>query len=229
MEIRGAIVHLSILMKTILCFGDSNTWGYDPKGSASAPAAVRHAWEVRWTGVLQRTLGEPFRVIEEGLNGRTTVHSDALEEGRNGRDYLLPCLHSHKPLDVVVLMLGTNDLKTRFGLPPGDIAEGAAQLVQIIQRSACGPALRAPRILLVCPPRVPDLRQLPQMEEKFHGASEKSAHLPQLYAAWAERLGCAFLNAQAVVETSLRDGLHLEATEHRKLGEAVAQALRNMV
>jgi lysophospholipase L1-like esterase len=215
-------------MKTILCFGDSNTWGYDPVLSAGAPSSVRHGWETRWTGVLQRALGERVRVLEEGLNGRTTVHTDPLEEGRNGRDYLLPCLHSHKPLDAVVLMLGTNDLKARFGLPAGDVAEGAAHLVQLIQHSGCGPALRSPAVLLVCPPRVPDLGHLPQMEDKFRGAPEKSSLFPPLYEAWAERLGCAFLNSQSVVQTSSLDGLHLDSTEHQKLGEAIAAALAKM-
>jgi lysophospholipase L1-like esterase len=216
-------------MKTILCFGDSNTWGYDPTASAGAPAPMRHAWEVRWTGVAQQMLGEDYRLVEEGLNGRTTVHQDPLEEGRNGRDYLVPCLHSHKPIGAVVLMLGTNDLKARFGLPAGDVAEGAAQLVQLIQRSPVGKAQRAPAVLLVCPPVVTDLQHLPLLEDKFREAPEKSLRLPALYEAWARQLDCAFLDSQKVVSTSLRDGLHLEASEHRKLGEAIAAAIRQIV
>ncbi len=216
-------------MKTILCFGDSNTWGYDPVASFGAPASVRHPLSARWTGVAQHTLGDEYRILEEGLNGRTTVHEDPLEPGRNGRVYLAPCLQSHKPIDAVVLMLGTNDLKARFGLPAGDVAEGVAQLVQLINQSGTGPKNRAPLVLLVCPPVVTDLRHLPILEEKFAGAAEKSLKFPALYEGWAAQLGCAYLNAQEFVNTSLRDGLHLETAEHQKLGEAIAAALQRMI
>ncbi|MEK0445981.1 MAG: hypothetical protein RLZZ399_1302 [Verrucomicrobiota bacterium] len=213
-------------MKNILCFGDSNTWGYDPVASTGAPFPARHAAPIRWTGVLQSRLGPGYRVLEEGLNGRTTVFEDPLEEGRNGKTYLLPCLGSHQPLDWVVLMLGTNDLKGRFHLPPADIAEGAARLVQIIQSSSAGPGNKAPRVLLVCPPTVTDLQHLPGIRAKFEGATEKSRQLPAFYEAWAERLGCHYLNSQNVVQTSLLDGLHLEASEHAKLAEAIATCLQ---
>ena len=106
-------------MKTILCFGDSNTWGFDPDATASSPYPIRHAHDVRWTGVLARELGQEFHVIEEGQNGRTTVHEDPIVQHRNGRTYLPPCLESHKPIDLVVLMLGTNDLKAMFHLRGG--------------------------------------------------------------------------------------------------------------
>ena len=97
-------------MKTVLCYGDSNTWGY------IGGTGERFAPEVRWPGVLQAALGGAYRVIEEGLNGRTTVFDDSIEEGRNGETYLRPCLQTHAPIDLVILMLGTNDLKRRFSL-----------------------------------------------------------------------------------------------------------------
>jgi len=109
-------------MKTVLCYGDSNTWGYDPTSKE------RFAPETRWTGVLAESLGVAFRVIEEGLNGRTTVWDDPIEGHKNGQTYLVPCLASHKPIDLVVLMLGTNDLKMRFSVPADDIARGVGLL-----------------------------------------------------------------------------------------------------
>ena len=93
-------------MKTILCFGDSNTWGFDPVGII-APHPIRHPLDVRWTGLLAKELGTDFRIIEEGQNGRTTVHEDPLNVCRNGIEYLPACLESHKPIDIVVLMLGS--------------------------------------------------------------------------------------------------------------------------
>src|SRR6187401_3541591 len=100
-------------MKTVLCFGDSNTWGFVPE-SITAPHAMRHAPDLRWTGVLARELGAGYRVIEEGLSGRTTVHEDPIMGNRNGSLHLPSCLESHSPIDVVMLMLGTNDLKCMF-------------------------------------------------------------------------------------------------------------------
>ncbi|MGA2640810.1 MAG: GDSL-type esterase/lipase family protein, partial [Spirochaetia bacterium] len=109
-------------MREILCFGDSNTWGYDPVTQGRFPG------DVRWTGVLQAALGPGFRVIEEGLNGRTTVWEDPVEGDKMGKRHLPPCLESQAPLDLVVLMLGTNDTKERYSAPPADIAAGVGVL-----------------------------------------------------------------------------------------------------
>ena len=133
-------------MRTILCYGDSNTWGYDPETGERFPE------DVRWPGVLRTKLGDDYRVIEEGLSGRTTVWDDPIEGvHKNGRTYLGPCLESHKPVDLVTLMLGTNDLKTRFGSSASDIAQGAAQLSEMVSRSGCGPGGGAPVVLLISP------------------------------------------------------------------------------
>ena len=99
-------------MKTILCFGDSNTWGYNPENRQ------RFGPEERWSGILRNSLGEDYRAIEEGLNGRTTLWDDPIEGFKNGLDYLMPCLESHKPFDLITIMLGTNDLKCRFRSRP---------------------------------------------------------------------------------------------------------------
>ena len=135
-------------MKVVLCFGDSNTWGLDPA------SGERFAPDVRWTGVLQRALGPDFRVIEEGLNDRTTNVEDPIYPARNGATQLMPCLDSHRPIDAVVLMLGTNDLKARLARSASDIAESAAQLAGVARRSVTGPGKRSPQVVLVAPPPV---------------------------------------------------------------------------
>ncbi len=215
-------------MKTILCFGDSNTWGFDPESMTGSPFPVRHAPDLRWTGVLARELGAEFRVIEEGQNGRTTVHEDPVMVCRNGSLYLPACLQSHKPLDAVVLMLGTNDLKCMFNLTTGDIAGGAGVLARMILQSDSGPKARPPKLLLVCPPATGDMSRVPDLAEKFVGAYERSRRLPQYYEALAASLGCAYLNSQNVASPSKVDGLHLDAPEHAKLGAAVTAAVRRL-
>jgi lysophospholipase L1-like esterase len=209
-------------MKTVLCFGDSNTWGYDPIASASSPFPLRHGPDVRWTGILARMLGPGWRVIEEGQNGRTTVHDDPFGVARNGSDYLPACLESHKPLDLVAMMLGTNDLKTAYSVSPKEICLGASMLAQTILRSDAGLSGAAPKLLLVCPPAIGQVDQLPELREKFAGADERSKRLPAHYAALAAQLRIAYLDSQAVVVPSPVDAIHLEASEHEKLGRAIA-------
>jgi lysophospholipase L1-like esterase len=201
-------------VRTILCYGDSNTWGSDPETGERFPE------DVRWPGVMRTKLGDEYRVVEEGLSGRTTVWNDPIEgDHKNGRTYLRPCLESHSPVDLVTLMLGTNDLKARFGSSASDIAQGAASLAEIVMRSGCGPGGGAPLVVLISPPPVATLIDMAQM---FEGASEKSGQFSEHYGRFAERYGCEFLDASAVIASSDVDGIHLDAGEHRKLGEAVA-------
>lgn len=201
-------------MKTILCYGDSNTWGFDPSSGGRYPP------EVRWTGVLRRELGEGYTVIEEGLNGRTTVWDDPVQGvHRNGSTYLLPCLESHMPLDLVILMLGTNDLKTRFSVPALDIANSAGRLVEIIQRSGTGPNGSSPAVLLVAPPPTGKLSGYAEM---FSGEAEKSRKFGRYYRQVAEQYGCYFLDAGEYVVSSDLDGIHFEPEGHLSLGRAAA-------
>lgn len=215
-------------MKTILCFGDSNTWGFIPESITEA-FARRHPRDVRWPGVMQCELGAEYHVIEEAQNGRTTVHDDDINLHRNGRTYLPPCLESHKPIDLVILMLGTNDLKVTYNLPPAEIAAGAAQLGKMILSSEAGPQAKPPKLLLVAPPRMGHMPHLPDIYEKLAGAQEKSARFPICYEAVAKSLGCAFLNSQEFTSPSPTDGIHLEAADHAKLGKAMAVAVRKIV
>lgn len=215
-------------MKTILCFGDSNTWGFDPQ-SILAPHPQRHAPDKRWTGVLAAQLGEGFRIIEEGQNGRTTVHDDPLNVARNGKAYLPACLESHMPIDLVLLMLGTNDLKSMFNVPAGEIAAGAAVLARLILASAAGPQNRAPNLLLLCPPAIGDLSHLPDLQAKIPQGAQRSADFPRCYEAVARNLGCAYFNVQEVVKPSPKDGIHLELEDHARLGMALASRVRELL
>ena len=142
-------------MKTIICFGDSNTYGRDPVNKG------RLDKKTRWPGVLQDTLGAEYDVIEEGLNGRTTVWDDPVRGGpkRNGSLYLLPCLESHAPINLLVMMLGTNDLKARFAVTPYDIGESMGALIEIAQNSQCGWNGNRPDILIMAPPPLGELTE----------------------------------------------------------------------
>ncbi len=207
-------------MKTIVCYGDSNTWGHNPATQDRFPI------EQRWTGVLAQELGAGYRVVEEGLGGRTTIWDDPIEEWRNGKTYLLPCLWSHRPIDLVTIMLGTNDLKERFSVSAYDIAAGAGVIVDLTLRSGAGPKGDAPQVLLMAPPVV---ARLTDYAEMFEDAQAKSMKFAEHYARVARSYGCHFLDTSQVVVSSDLDGIHLEASEHRKLGVAMAARVREIL
>jgi len=207
-------------MKRILCYGDSNTWGYNPV------TQDRFDKYERWTGQLSRVLGGDYDVIEEGLNGRTTVWDDPIEGYRNGYDYLIPCLESHKPLDMVIISLGVNDLKMRFSLSAYDIAEGVRVLAQVVQKGNAGIMNGTPQILLLSPPL---LGKLSAYAEMFERAEAKSRKLAEHYSRVAAELGCSFLDSSTVIVASDLDGVHFEQNEHAKLGQAVAIKVRELI
>ena len=206
--------------KTILCYGDSNTWGYDPATQERFPR------DQRWAGVLRRELGEGYLVIEEGLNGRTTVWDDPIEGYKNGKEYLIPCIETHKPIDLVIIMLGTNDLKMRFSVPACDVAAGAGVLVDIVAKSETGPGDGAPQVLLVAPP---PFARLSEFAETFEGGAAKSKKLSYHFKLVAQERGCALLDASEVIVSSDLDGIHFESGEHHKLGVAVAARVKHML
>ena len=206
-------------MINILCFGDSNTFG-------TAPTGGRWDREHRWTGILQRRLGEGFYVIEEGCGGRTTVWEDPLELDKNGRAQLPVALRSHRPLDLVVLMLGTNDMKRRFNLLPVDIAQGAAELGILAQRYDYGPAYPIPRILLISPILIREGIEGSAYTGFTADAVETSRRLAPLYRAQAEKHGWLYLDAAEVARASERDKLHMEAEDHRALALEVERVIR---
>jgi len=207
-------------MEKILCYGDSNTWGYNPRTGERFPR------DVRWTGVLRAELEDGYEVIEEGLNGRTTVWDDPIEGYKNGKTYLIPCLESHQPVDLVVMMLGTNELKMRFSLSAYDIAEGIRVLVDVIQKSETGHDGDPPELLLMVPPPIAKLTEFAEM---FEGAEAKSRRFAEHYRRIAEEQGCEFFDTSSVIVSSDIDGIHFEVSEHQKLGQAVADLVKQIL
>lgn len=208
--------------KRILCFGDSLTWGYDPELRTRIDASFR------WTGVLAKKLGDGYTVIEEGQNGRTIATDDPAEGEKNGIRYIVPCLESQSPLDVMVLMLGTNDLKRKFNYCAPDIACEMERLIQKITAHNMFKLQGKMKILLVAPPHVGEDIRDSWLGDSFgyERAVEVSRQLSPLYEDLAKRYNLAFLDASLYVEVCPADSIHLDAKAQTKLGEAIFSKLK---
>ncbi|NGN98359.1 SGNH/GDSL hydrolase family protein [Grimontia sp. S25] len=211
-------------MPRILCFGDSNTWGYNPSNGS------RWGEGIRWTSRLQHALNidkddgseDRFMIVEEGLNGRTTVWNDPMKPYRDGSAALPMLLLSHRPLDGVVITLGTNDLKSQFPSEPAWIAEGIRKLIgQVKECDNAGHP--TPRILIVSPAPMHDANN---WASGFRDGRQKSLELANFFRAVAEEEGCDFFEAATVCEASPIDGLHLDEAGHAALADALAKILR---
>ena len=214
-------VEEKVMKKRIVCFGDSNTWGY------RAEDGSRFDDDVRWTGRLRQLLGEDYTVIEEGQNGRTTVWDDPVENRLAGLTYLWPCMESHYPFDLLIIMLGTNDTKCYFGVQAQSIADSAGRLVDLAQKSAFGRGGAAPKVLLVSPIRMTESGVFAhafgrQAVEKTNGFSE-------VFKAVAEQYGCEFLDAADFAAPCAFDGVHLDAEGHEKRAAAMAEKIREIL
>jgi lysophospholipase L1-like esterase len=207
-------------MKTILCYGDSNTWGYNPRGG-------RYDHTIRWPMVMASLLSGGFWVVEEGLNGRTTCLEDNIEGDRNGLRQLIPILRSHRPLDLVIVMLGTNDMKHRFNPSPYEVSHGAQLVAKAVLASGTGPGDGAPKVLMVCPPPLADAPVFRQVLAA--DALAISRKIAPYYRACAKECGAAFFDAGAVVSSSALDGLHWEAEEHKKFASAMADTVKELL
>ena len=205
--------------KRILCFGDSNTWGYD------AYSGGRFAKDVRWTGVLQNILGEEYHIIEEGLCGRTTVFDDPLNEGLSGLRYFLPCLQSHSPM--LIIMLGTNDCKERFSATAKNIADGAKRLIKVAQSADVWK--EKPRILLVSPAPIEKECETSDVSGEMGVCSDKSYELKGTYKLCADDCKCEFLDAGLYVSMNKIDYMHLDKESHKRLAEALADVIGKQV
>ncbi len=210
-------------MTTVLCYGDSNTYGYSPENG------MRYPRNIRYPGRLQELLGDGYSVIEEGCNGRTTIHEDPLDGWKNGLDYLKPCLNSHKPVDIVIMMLGSNDLKTTFRLTAREIADGAATLVDVIRKFTAEKQGFIPKIILVSPPELGEGLQTSPFYGDFDEKSlEESKKFPKYYKAVAEKYDCIFFDAAEYIYPSDEDSLHLTPEGHRVLAEKLAEVIKNI-
>lgn len=203
-------------MKTVLCYGDSNTYGYNPENG------MRFAEDVRWTGRLKSMLAGTCDVIEEGCNGRTTERDDPFEEWKNGYTFLKACLNSHKPIDLVLIMLGTNDLKTMFHASAEDIASGAEKLARETKSFLALKQGYEPEVLLISPILIGEgIASGPFAYSFDESAIPRSKEFAALYQAAAERVGCAFFDAATVADPSSIDFLHMDAENHAKLADGL--------
>ena len=212
-------------MKEILCFGDSNTHGFIPG------CGQRYPREVRWSSRLEGLLGEGYHVVEEGMNGRTTAFEDALQPFRSALGYIVPCIKSHAPLDLIVIMLGTNDAKARYGVSAEEIGFGLRSLIAEIETFFRYNAARAgscPRLLIVSPVPMPATGGDPE----FNDASlQKQAALAGVFRQVAAEMGCAFAAAEDWISPSLlgEDFCHFSAQAHAVFAERIAQEIRALL
>ena len=203
-------------MKRILCFGDSNTYGYIPSGNG------RYNEDIRWTGLLQKKLISKAVIVEEGLCGRTTVFQDQLRAGRRGIETLPILLESHFPLDLVIVMLGTNDCKTVYGASAEVIGKGAEQIIRQIRLSS-----PQTQILLISPIWLGEDVWKPEYDPEFSPESiQVSKRLKEVYQKIAEKYECLFLAASDVAGASDTDQEHLDEKGHEELANAIYETIR---
>ena len=216
------------MKKHIICFGDSNTHGYCADPADCAGGGDRFNEEERWTCLLQKQLGEDYLVLEEGLSGRTTVFPDPTEENLAGSDVIYSVMKSHEPVDLLIIMLGTNDTKVFLGQNAVSITLGMERLVKKAMKMDFW--ADQPNVLVIAPPHVRmELRQ-----HEFYGfmgenAITESKALAPHYEALCRRLGCHFLDAQNVAEFNRVDGMHLTNRGHSQLAQALAQLVPTLV
>ena len=218
------------MKKHIVCLGDSNTHGYCADPADSADGGIRYNESERWTKVLQEKLGEAYLVVEEGLSGRTTCFDDPLHEGLSALDYLYPCLKSHEFVDLLIIMLGTNDTKDRFYATPACIALGMARLVKKAMATECW-GDKKPNILVICPPPIGEgMLQSDVAPVMGSLCVDKSRELAKYYKEQCGLIGCHFLDAGALgCEFNQVDYMHLTRKGHAQLASALAELVPQLV
>jgi lysophospholipase L1-like esterase len=215
-------------VKSIMCYGDSLTWGWIPVSEGSP--TYRYPFSQRWPGAMASCLGDGYHIIEEGLSARTTSLDDPNDPRLNGSAYLPSALASHLPLDLVITMLGTNDTKSYFRRTPYEIANGMAKLVGQILTSAggVGTPYPAPKVLVVSPP---PLTPMPHafFQGMFEGGHTKTAELASQYRSMADFMKVEYLNAADFVSTDGVDGIHFTSQNNADLGRAIAEKVKLML
>lgn len=217
-------------MKQILIFGDSNTWGYDyDTYTAQTGVQKRFSFDERWPGLVQKQLGDDYRIIENALNSRTIAVEDPCLPHRRGITSLQEALEANAPLDLVVIQLGANEFKTMYNRPAGVIAFGLDHMVMACQRSYYG--FTPPKVLIVAPAPVhPDTASMALGFNYGPEAYAKSCQVGAEYKAVAERRGCGFIDCATLdFELNTVDGVHYSRGDHQKLAAAVTAAVRDML
>ena len=213
-------------MKRILCYGDSNTYGCDARRVPVDGTFSRFDEQTRWTCRLESLLGKDWRVLEAGLNGRTTVFDDPTGSDQNGFVTLDVAFRYADPVDYVVLMLGTNDLKDMFSASAAIITAGLQKLVLRLQQLIAGSLQPSARILILSPANVRRASNGIFYFDFSPRSVEKGAQLPKLYARLAQDTGCLFADAGQWVETDGADGVHLSPESHRVFAEKLCAVIR---
>ncbi len=209
----------------ILCYGDSNTWGY-----ISGSNHERYGNKERWTKILAESLGNDFEIIEEGLNSRTLTSNDTRlgKEGKNGYEYLIPCLDTHDPIDLVILMLGTNELKATYNKTAKEIGNILEEyFIKTILNRKSQFKNSYPKLLLVTPPLVDEELNYKQRGTNIYlGATKKSKDLNDIYKNITEKYNCYFLSNDGLI-TGI-DGVHLTKESHKKLADLLELKIKEI-
>lgn len=218
----------------VLCYGDSNTWGTIGKWVEDSRQSERYPSDIRWTGVLQAELGDDYDVLEGGVGGRTTIYTQEGNPWKNGENGMLAALSNARPVDLVIIMLGTNDLQINKSITEEDLPAGISKLADMVLSGRhARNEKQPPKLLLVAPvevrPSAPEGRTAVYDKFRCDIGHELSLKLPEVYKKVAEEKGCYFFNAQTVAQPGAADGVHLDAISHRKLGEALAEMVKNEI
>ena len=218
------------MKKHIVCLGDSNTHGYCADSSDCLDGGIRFTEEQRWTRLLQKNLGDDYLVIEEGLSGRTTCFDDPIHEGLNAMNYIYPCLKSHETVDLLVIMLGTNDTKDRFCASAACIGIGMSRLVKKAQATECWGG-KKPNILVIAPPHIGEGMLSSDVAATMGtGCVVKSRELAKYYKEHCDLIGAHFLDAQELgAEFNTVDYMHLTSRGHATLAEKLSKVIPELV
>lgn len=218
------------MKKHIVCLGDSNTHGYCADPSDTADGGIRFTEDERWTRRLQALLGDEYLVTEEGLSGRTTCFEDPIHEGLSALQYITPCLKSHEFVDLLVIMLGTNDVKERFAASAACVAIGMGRLVKKALATECwGP--NKPNVLVIAPPHIGEGMPASEVGATMGaGCVEKSRELAKYYKQQCDLIGCHFLDAQELgCQFNDIDCMHLTRKGHETLATALAEKIPQLL
>ncbi|GHA11740.1 arylesterase [Devosia pacifica] len=211
-------------MKTILAYGDSLTYGASP-----IKDGPRHAYEDRWPTALEAALGGSARVIAEGLGGRTTVFDDHSSlADRNGARLLPTLLDSHKPLDLVIIMLGTNDLKIYINGTAFGAAMGIKRLIQIVRQHPYDAGQPVPQVVVVAPPLTVETDNA-DLHAMFAPRADEAKLFDHYYSRVAMEAGAGYFNAATVATADARDGVHLDAENTRAIGTGLVPVVKSLL